>query len=58
MMRMSISCDYCIDVRRHDTNTVGTCRLSSVVISEYQTATTVDHAIVFSRKLLGNFGFR
>jgi hypothetical protein len=48
MMRMSISCDYCIDVRRHDTNTVGTCRLSSVVISEYQTATTVDHAIVFN----------
>ena len=31
---------------RYDTktNTVGTCRLS--VISEYQTATTVDHAIV------------
>ena len=31
MMRMSISCDYYIDVR-HDTNTntVGTCRLSVV----------------------------
>ena len=53
MMRMSISCDYCIDIRHHtntntNTNTVGTCRLSSVVISEYQTATTVDHAIVFN----------